>query len=218
VSAQVAAISHRMEVDHFHRVPATGLSMNEIADVLLETASPLFVDPYRQNRQTGAVVLVDPISNNTVAAGMIHHARPDEAAERRRRERSVTFTAGRVTALERQHRYGHRPALVLLEDAVDAEALERACFDRGWLALWIDHPVPTLHAADAWLRAALGAGNLVLLSRCRLEEGALPDGVPVLRVAASVGARDAAVRHALAQLAAWGVVPAEDQAGDGEGI
>ncbi len=218
VSAQVAAISHRMEVDHFQRVPATGLSMNEIADVLLETASPLFVDPYRQNRYTGAIVLVDPISNNTVAAGMVHHARPDEAAERRRRERSVTFEAGRVTALERQHRYGHRPALVLLEDADDAEALERACFDRGWLALWIDQPARVLNPEDPWLRAALGAGNLVLLSRCSLEEGGLPDGVPTLRIAAGAGPREATARHAVAQLAAWGVVPAEDQAGDGEGI
>ncbi|MCW5965711.1 MAG: sulfate adenylyltransferase subunit CysN [Bryobacterales bacterium] len=221
VSAQVASITHRMEVDRFLRVPATGLSMNEIADVLLETASPLFVDPYRENRLTGAVVLVDPISNNTVAAGMILKARPDEAAERRRRERSVTFQAARVTPLERQHRYGHRPALIVLDDPEDAEVLERACFDRGWLALWVDGQGPNIDPEEPWLRGAIEAGNLVLLSRCSLKEGAgraLPSGIPLLRVPSGNGARETMGKRVLAQLAAWGVIPAEDQAGDGEGI
>ncbi len=221
VSAQVASITHRMEVDRFQRVPATGLSMNEIADVVLETASPLFVDSYRQNRHTGALVLVDPISNNTVSAGMILKARPDEAAERRRRERSIAFQAARVTPLERQHRYGHRAALVVLDDAEDAESLERMFFDRGWQLLWIDGQTNAIDPAEPWLRGALAAGNLVLLSRCTLKEGAetlLPAGIPLLRVPSSLGDRETMGNRVVAQLAAWSVIPAEDQAGDGEGI
>jgi sulfate adenylyltransferase large subunit len=175
VNARITAIAHRMEVDRFERVPATGMSMNEIAQVSLETASPLYIDPYLQNRQTGAVVLVDPISNNTVAAGMILVAKADEAAERRRLNRQTQFQAARVTALERQHRFGHRPALLLIEDALDAELLERAFFDRGWQAIWMDGSglkAATLVEGDAptWLRGILGAGNLLLVSGIGLDE------------------------------------------------
>jgi hypothetical protein len=45
--------------------------MNDIAAVNIATTLPLFFDPYRQNRTTGSFVLLDPISNATVAAGMI---------------------------------------------------------------------------------------------------------------------------------------------------
>lgn len=231
VSARVTEITHRMEVDRFERVPATGLSMNEIASVLIETASPLFADPYLEIRHTGALVLVDSLSNNTVAAGMIVRARQDEAAERRRRERNVAFQAARVTPLERQHRYGHRPALLLIENAADAEALERACFDRGWLALWIDGETISGQQLPAWLQGALGSGHLILLSGTTWSPGAapsatvdgmLPHGSPLLRVPAWDGEgfpnRENMVKQVLAKLAALGVVPAEDQAGYGEGI
>ncbi len=47
------------------------LSMNDIGRITLKTAKPLFVDPYRKNRNTGAVILIDEFSNETVGAGMI---------------------------------------------------------------------------------------------------------------------------------------------------
>ena len=45
--------------------------MNDIAYVEFETVSPLFFDPYTQNRITGSFILIDPISNATLGAGMI---------------------------------------------------------------------------------------------------------------------------------------------------
>ena len=47
------------------------LSMNDIGRITLKTAKPLFVDSYRKNRNTGAVILIDEFSNETVGAGMI---------------------------------------------------------------------------------------------------------------------------------------------------
>jgi sulfate adenylyltransferase subunit 1 (EFTu-like GTPase family) len=41
--------------------------MNEIASVEFETSSPLSFDPYERNRVTGSFVLIDPLSNATVA-------------------------------------------------------------------------------------------------------------------------------------------------------
>jgi sulfate adenylyltransferase subunit 1 len=45
--------------------------MNEIARITIRTTKALFIDPYRKNRITGSVILIDEMSNNTVAAGMI---------------------------------------------------------------------------------------------------------------------------------------------------
>ncbi len=46
-------------------------SLNQIGRVELTTARPLFFDPYTQNKETGAFILIDPISHNTCAVGMI---------------------------------------------------------------------------------------------------------------------------------------------------
>ncbi len=46
-------------------------SLNQIGRVELTTARPLFFDPYIQNKETGAFILIDPISHNTCAVGMI---------------------------------------------------------------------------------------------------------------------------------------------------
>ena len=47
------------------------LSLNEIGRVVFTTGKELFFDPYSENKQTGAFILIDPITNNTSAVGMI---------------------------------------------------------------------------------------------------------------------------------------------------
>lgn len=47
------------------------MKLNEIGRVMFTTGKELFFDPYRQNKQTGAFILIDPITNNTSAVGMI---------------------------------------------------------------------------------------------------------------------------------------------------
>ncbi len=48
-----------------------GLTMNEIAKVKLRTTKPLMIDPYRENRATGSLILINESTNETVAAGMV---------------------------------------------------------------------------------------------------------------------------------------------------
>ena len=50
------------------------LELNDIARVRLRLSEPLLVDPTRDNRATGAFILVDEATNDTVAAGMIMSA------------------------------------------------------------------------------------------------------------------------------------------------
>ncbi|MDC9724092.1 MAG: sulfate adenylyltransferase subunit CysN [Urechidicola sp.] len=47
------------------------LQMNDISKVKIRTTKPLMIDPYRENRTTGSIILVDDATNETVAAGMI---------------------------------------------------------------------------------------------------------------------------------------------------
>ena len=47
------------------------MKLNEIANVLITTGKELFFDPYTKNKETGAFILIDPITNNTSAVGMI---------------------------------------------------------------------------------------------------------------------------------------------------
>jgi len=47
------------------------IGLNEIARISLRTTKPLFYDSYRQNRKTGAVILIDEADNTTVGVGMI---------------------------------------------------------------------------------------------------------------------------------------------------
>jgi bifunctional enzyme CysN/CysC len=73
VRAVVSELVHRIDVDTLHHdESATTLGLNEIGRVRIRTASPLVFDPYSRNRSTGAFVLIDEGTNETVAAGMIH--------------------------------------------------------------------------------------------------------------------------------------------------
>src|SRR6202171_4259589 len=71
VKARARRIRFRVDVNTFGEQPATQLEMNSIASVEFETASPLLFDAYHSNRTTGSFILIDPMSNGTVGAGMI---------------------------------------------------------------------------------------------------------------------------------------------------
>ena len=61
-----------VDVHTLERAPAPAeLSLNDIARVRIRTRRPLLADPYRRNRATGAFILIDETSNDTLAAGMI---------------------------------------------------------------------------------------------------------------------------------------------------
>jgi sulfate adenylyltransferase large subunit len=68
------AIEWKLDVETMEHVPTDGLALNDIARVQLRLASPLMLDPYEQNRTTGALILVDESTNDTVAAAMVVEA------------------------------------------------------------------------------------------------------------------------------------------------
>src|SRR5690606_36992512 len=68
----VKEIHYRINVNTHHREEGIEeIGLNEIARISIRTASPLFYDSYRQNRQTGSLIFIDPNTFETVGAGMI---------------------------------------------------------------------------------------------------------------------------------------------------
>ena len=70
--AIVSEMKYKVDIDTLHKIEDTSsFTLNEIGRVKIRTASPLFYDSYNQNRNTGSFILIDPGTNETVAAGMI---------------------------------------------------------------------------------------------------------------------------------------------------
>jgi sulfate adenylyltransferase subunit 1 len=69
--AKVGAIEYRVDVNTLEQEATQGLAMNDIARISFRLAQPLAVDSYADNRATGAFIVIDESTNNTVGAGMI---------------------------------------------------------------------------------------------------------------------------------------------------
>ena len=69
--ALLDGIAYRFDVNSLQQVASSHIVMNDIARVAFKLAQPLVVDRYTENRTTGAFIVIDESSNNTVGAGMI---------------------------------------------------------------------------------------------------------------------------------------------------
>ena len=77
MQAKVISLDSRINIRTYEPEPHPAeLAMNDIGEVRLHTAKPLVFDGYTTNRLTGSIVLVEPSTNATAAAGMLH--RPDK--------------------------------------------------------------------------------------------------------------------------------------------
>ncbi|WP_340114281.1 sulfate adenylyltransferase subunit CysN [Maribellus mangrovi] len=69
--ARIDAIKYKVDVNTLEKSNIEKFKLNEIGRVVLTTTKPLFFDPYKKNKQTGSFILIDPVTHNTVAVGMI---------------------------------------------------------------------------------------------------------------------------------------------------
>ncbi len=116
--AKVDLVKYAIDVNTFEKNEATKLDLNEIGKVTITTHQPLFFDAYEKLAETGSFVLVDTLTNNTVAAGMITAAvnvedvpvgSDREVAERHISDREFNWDRGSVTPkirAARNHHYG----------------------------------------------------------------------------------------------------------------
>ena len=70
--AIVSNIRYKVDVNSLRKLEdVEGFDMNDIGRVSLRVSQPIFHDTYRRNRNTGSFILVDPFTNETLAAGML---------------------------------------------------------------------------------------------------------------------------------------------------
>ncbi len=74
VSASIAAPKYSINVNTLEHLAAKALELNEIGVAEVTTDRPLAFEPYADSRTLGGFILVDKLTNATVAAGMIHFA------------------------------------------------------------------------------------------------------------------------------------------------
>jgi sulfate adenylyltransferase large subunit len=124
----VTKVEHRTDIGTLAHEPAGTLEMNGIGLVALQVLRPIAVDLYRENRGTGAFILVDAASNSTVAAGMIQAALPNATDG----EEFDADVPGPVTPVERSGRWGHQGGVLELSGPATAiDAIERSLFGVG---------------------------------------------------------------------------------------
>jgi bifunctional enzyme CysN/CysC len=149
-TGQIESLRYRVDVNTLHRSPAPDLQMNEIGRCTITLSQPIYFDPYRRNRTTGAFIVVDRMSNVTVAAGMIT-ARESDHKEKlapweidQAKTEEVKAGVRPVTTQERQARFGQSPATVLFTGlsgsgkTTIARGVERALFEAGRTAIVLD--------------------------------------------------------------------------------
>jgi bifunctional enzyme CysN/CysC len=73
-TATVSRLKYKVNVDTLEHTPAEALQLNEIGVCELQLDRPVVFEPYADNRDLGGVVLIDRLTNHTVAAGLVHFA------------------------------------------------------------------------------------------------------------------------------------------------
>jgi bifunctional enzyme CysN/CysC len=149
VRAFIAEINYRIDVDTLHREPAATFHLNEIGRVKITTTQPLFFDPYPLNRATGSFILIDPTTNNTVAAGMIRRRSrelDEVVAQQTARQRSanVTWDSSQISRELRERQNGHKAAVLWFTGlsgsgkSTVARTLERRLYELGCHTFYLD--------------------------------------------------------------------------------
>ena len=149
VRASVQELNYRINVDTMHREDAQTLQLNEIGRGQIVTTEPLFFDSYQINRATGSFILIDPQTNNTVAAGMIRdrarrvselvqkQEERDRPAVGTARSSNVVWEPVAVTRPMREEQNGHGAAVLWFTGlsgsgkSTVAKALEQRLFALG---------------------------------------------------------------------------------------
>jgi bifunctional enzyme CysN/CysC len=140
-SGMVSTLRYRVDINTLHRQPAPTLALNEIGRCAVALTSPIAYDSYRRNRGTGSFIMIDRLTNATVAAGMILDREQEDGGRAHWDDEPATAglheAESGVTHAEREARFGQKPVTILLTGlpgsgkSTLAAALDRRLFDLG---------------------------------------------------------------------------------------
>jgi bifunctional enzyme CysN/CysC len=104
VTASVTTLKHKVNVNTLEQMAARQLELNEIGLCNISLDRPVAFDAYAENRDMGGFILIDRLSNETVAAGMIHFAL--------RRAQNIHWQAVDVSRTSRAGQKGQRACVL----------------------------------------------------------------------------------------------------------
>jgi adenylyl-sulfate kinase len=145
--ARIDQIRYRVDVNTLEELPVEHFNLNEIGRVVITTVKPLYFDPYRKNRSTGSFILIDPVSNNTVAVGMIIDKMSSEDLPSRitSQEKELIVRGENLIKPEDYQRwYNQKPATLWITGLhgsgknLLAFTLEKRLFDMGATVVLLD--------------------------------------------------------------------------------
>ena len=159
VKASISTLRYRVNINTLEKEAGTSLGLNDIGAVVIQTHKPIYCDPYRRNRTTGSFILIDPMTNATVAAGMITGR--DPGARRPPLDPSaLSVSKGKVTPAEQRARAAHRVVTLWLNATEQvAYQLERILFDSDCRVL----AIPASPSVREICRALNDAGVIALV-------------------------------------------------------
>jgi adenylyl-sulfate kinase len=132
-----------------HREQAGSLGLNEIGRVVFTAARNIFYDPYGKNKATGSFIVIDRITNNTIAAGMILDREPEDSLP----AKIKPVKDGRdyelpdysmISAEDKARRFGQKPVTLWFTGLASsgkreiAFRVEKELFDRGYASVVLD--------------------------------------------------------------------------------
>jgi len=145
--ARIDEIRYKIDVNTLEKSNINRFELNEIGRVVMTTTKPLLFDPYTKNRQTGAFILIDPVTHNTVAVGMIiDKINSDKLPSRITNEekKQIVQSGSLVTRSDREKRYQQRGATIWISGLHGsgknelAYSLEKELFAQGKTVVVLD--------------------------------------------------------------------------------
>ncbi|MEN6623368.1 MAG: sulfate adenylyltransferase subunit CysN, partial [Smithella sp.] len=153
VRAYIKKIVYKIDIDTLHRTLADTFLLNEIGRVEISTSTPIFFDPYRINHATGSFILIDPLTNNTVAAGMIRNVvrhieeyNDQRSTDGNKKSKSpdIIWNSLNISQLDRERQNGHKAVILWLTGlsgsgkSTITKALEKKLFQIGCHTMLLD--------------------------------------------------------------------------------
>jgi bifunctional enzyme CysN/CysC len=200
ISGAMAEIRHAVDVNTLAQKPAHKLSLNEVGRVTLALAQPLVFDPYKTNPATGAFIIIDRLTNNTVGAGMIIG-----------RYTASRDLRGRVSQQEKEARLGQRGVAIWASPKI-ADVLERSLFQDARTVVRLD--AGAMQEATVILVATLAQQGIIALL---VGDSTVPEALKKALGARLIVCGENDLEKVTSQLAAHDA-DEEDAAIEGEGI
>lgn len=124
VNARIESLKYKIDVNTLEKNETESLQLNEIGRIVVTASRPLLYDAYSKNRETGSFILIDPITNNTMGAGMIleglsaEHLPTDlnseSFLEQHIDKREFAWDGGLVSTKERVVRNRHKSKTIIV--------------------------------------------------------------------------------------------------------